>query len=89
MRCGEAGTLLNQPITSTTDLELCPTCEPKQVPLVSTGTKDRVCNTCGFACTIVTPKDEADLEADMLVRSRKWNEEHGRARLIGKFQNRW
>ena len=89
MRGGEAGDLVSQSVVITADLEFCPACEPKQVPLVRTGTNDRICNTCGFSCTLVTPKDEADLEADMLVRSRKWNEEHGHARLIGKFQTRW
>ena len=51
--------------------------------------KDFQCNGCGFTCTVFTAEDELDAEADKLVHQRGYNEEHGRAKKIGKFQARW
>lgn len=76
-------------VTITSDLEFCPVCEAGDqcVPLVKTTRNDRICNTCGFACVLVTEADELDAQADRQVRSRGANIE--RASKIGRFQSRW
>ena len=73
-------------IISTREPDRCPQCKS---PLVRTCMKDFQCNGCGFTCTVFTAEDELDAEADKLVRQRGYNEEHGRAKKIGKFQARW
>ncbi len=73
-------------ITVTEDLPECPQCG---APAVKTGDRQRQCNACGLAWERLEENDELDAEADRLVRSRGWNEEHGGARDIGKFPRRW
>lgn len=73
-------------VITTAEPDQCPMCGS---PLVSIGTKDRICNACGFSCTVHTEEDELDAEAERLVRSRGWNEEEGRSKKIGRFQTRW
>jgi uncharacterized Zn finger protein (UPF0148 family) len=73
-------------VITTVEPEQCPMCGS---PLVSIGTKDRICNACGFSCTVHTEEDELDAEAERLVRSRGWNEDEGRSKEIGRFQTRW
>jgi tRNA(Ile2) C34 agmatinyltransferase TiaS len=70
----------------TEDLPDCPRCA---APAVKTGDRDRQCNSCGLTWERMTEDDELDAEADQLVRSRAFNEEHGRAKSISKFQMRW
>ena len=73
-------------IVVTEDVSECPQCG---APAVKTGDRERQCNTCGLAWERMSEDDELDAEADRLVRSRGWNEERGRAKLIGKGQQRW
>ena len=56
---------------------------------VKLGRQDRACFTCGLTWTVVTERDELDAKADRAVRSREFNEEHDRARKIGKNATRW
>ena len=73
-------------IIVTEDVSGCPRCS---APAVKTGDRQRQCNACGLAWECVTEDDELDAEADHLVRSRGYNEEHGHAKSISKFQMRW
>ena len=77
---------MSRSITVTEDLPNCPGCG---APAVKTSDRDRQCNSCGLTWERVTEDDELDAEADRLVRSRGWNEERGRGKSIGKFQQRW
>jgi len=70
----------------TEDLAECPRCG---APAVKTGDRSRQCNSCGLAWERFNEDDELDAEAERLVRSRGWNEERGRGKSIGKFQQRW
>jgi len=73
-------------ITTTVDVPNCPQCGglAKQM-----GRQDRACLTCGLAWKVVTEQDELDAEADRLIRSRGYAEEHGRGRTVGKGATRW
>jgi hypothetical protein len=73
-------------VITTAEPDACPMCA---APMVKTGQHDRICNGCGFVCTVQTEEDELDAEADRLARSRGWNEDEGRSRKIGRFQTRW
>ena len=73
-------------IIVTEDVSECPRCS---APAVKTSDRQRQCNSCGLAWERVTEDDELDAEADQLVRSRAFNEEHGRVKSISKFQMRW
>jgi len=53
------------------------------------GRQDRACLTCGLAWKVVTEQDELDAEADRLIRSRGYAEEHGRGKTVGKGATRW
>ena len=68
------------------DIPNCPGCGA-----VARKTDDlhRICTTCGLAWERKTPEDEADEEADRLVRSRGWNEEKKGRTPIGRGQMRW
>ena len=68
------------------ELTECPGCG---APAVKTSDRDRQCNTCGLTWERATENDELDAEADRAVRSRGSNEDAGRAKKIGKFQQRW
>jgi len=70
----------------TEDIAECPKCG---APAVKTGDRQRQCNACGLTWERVTEEDELDADAESLVRSRGWNEERGRGKSIGKFQQRW
>lgn len=73
-------------LSTTVDVPNCPQCG---AVAVKQGIQDRACNTCGLVWKVVTEQDELDAEADRLVRSRGWNEEHGRGKEIGKGALRW
>ena len=73
-------------IIVTEDVSECPRCG---APAVKTSDRDRQCNSCGLTWERVTENDELDAEADRQARSRGWNEERGRAKSIGKGQQRW
>jgi uncharacterized Zn finger protein (UPF0148 family) len=73
-------------LTVTEDVTECPRCG---APAVKTSDRERQCNSCGLTWERVTENDELDAEAERLVQSRGWNEERGRAKSIGKTQQRW
>ena len=73
-------------ITVSEDVPHCPQCG---APAVKDDERGRHCNGCGLSWQRATEADELDLEADKLVRSREWNEEHGRGKHIGRFPHRW
>ena len=73
-------------IIVTEELPNCPKCG---APAVSTGDRQRQCNSCGLAWERKTPADEEDDEADRVVRSRGFNEKAGGARSIVPGQGRW
>lgn len=71
-------------VIATEEPAACPGCNS---PLVRTTLHDRICNCCGFVCTVQTAEDELDMEADRAVMTREFNEE--RARKIHGGQTRW
>jgi len=73
-------------IITTVDVAFCPQCLS---PAVRYDEHARGCNGCGLTWKVVTERDELDAEADRLIRSRGWNEEHGRGKTVGKGATRW
>ncbi len=73
-------------VITTTKPDACPQCGSV---MVCTSAQDYQCNACGFTCSVFTAEDELDAEADRLVRTRGFNEEHGRGKKIARFQSRW
>ena len=78
--------MIDGQITVTEDLKECPGCG---APAVRIDARHRNCNGCGLTWTVETAEDELDAAADREVRSREFNEEHGRGRPIAKGQARW
>lgn len=68
------------------ELTACPKCG---APPVSTGDRQRQCNCCGLVWERMTAEDEADEEADRVVRSRRFNEKQRGFRPISCGQTRW
>ena len=73
-------------LTVTEDLPTCPQCGN---PAVKIDDRHRNCNTCGLTWERLTAEDELDDAAERLIRSRGWNEEHGKTEKIGRFPRRW
>ena len=80
----EAQAQWTYPIITTEKPSACPQCGS---PMVSTSANDYQCNACGFTCSVFTAQDELDAEADKIVRTRGYNEEHGRGKKISRFQD--